>query len=146
VRHVGTNMSHYKQFIVKVNRHVRGRPVGVTWIPKQVFYGQLRDGKRLQGAPCKRYKDRLKISLTSSGLNSETLTKDASDRSKWRSMVCTGLRHFEQESNLITKRQQRKGLAPQPTSSAVNSRQFLCAECDRDCGSRIGLYSHKQDP
>jgi len=70
----------------------------------------------------------------------------ASDTSKWRSMVCAGVRQFEQErtGNLITKRQQRKGLAPQPTSSAVNSGQYVCAQCGLDCGYRIGLFSHKR--
>ena len=38
-------------------------------IPKMLFYGQLMKRQRAQGRPLKRYKDTLKTSLRSCGIN-----------------------------------------------------------------------------
>jgi len=38
-------------------------------LPKQVFFGELKKGKRAQGGPKKRFKDTLKASLKSYGLD-----------------------------------------------------------------------------
>ena len=38
-------------------------------VPKAVFFGQLQEGKRVRGAPRKRYKDQLKRQLAQAGIS-----------------------------------------------------------------------------
>ena len=49
-------------------------------IPKQLFYGQLKNGERKIGAPRKRYKDYFKSNLKDFNINVKAWEKAASDR------------------------------------------------------------------
>ena len=106
-------------------------------IPKDLLYGELTEGKRPTGRPQLRYKDVCKRDLKAMGINLNTWETVASDRTAWRQTVQKGI--FQHEETLAqqseAKRQRRKA-QNRPTSV------YLCAQCGRDCHSRIGLSSH----
>lgn len=114
-------------------------------LPKQVFFGELKNGKRAQGAPKKRYKDTLKASLKSFGLDLKSWESLAQDRPAWRRKVQDGavLCESRRSSCAILKRQQRKSTkeghvaVPQSSTSSLT-----CPVCHREFRARIGLFSH----
>lgn len=112
-------------------------------IPKIVFYGELREGKRSVGAPRRRYKDQLKQQLSQCGLDHRSWETLAANRSGWRSSTRAAVRKYEAKKTQAAKdkRKQRKEASTQAQSDI---RDFLCASCSRPCKSRIGLYSHQK--
>ena len=60
-------------------------------IPKRLMFGELQEGKRSRGAPRKRYKDSLKASLKSFGIDHGTWEKTALNRCGWRTAIYKGL-------------------------------------------------------
>ena len=64
-------------------------------IPKQIFYGQLASGKRLQGGPVRRYKDTLKLNLKQRGISVDSLSSAALNRTAWRSQCPEATDDFE---------------------------------------------------
>ena len=64
-------------------------------LPKRLLRGELHHGKRSRGGQRKRYKDTLKASLKSCGLDPETWEADAQCRTGWRSAVRHGVADFE---------------------------------------------------
>ena len=121
----------WMRWLGHVVRMVDGR------IPKDLLYGELTEGKRPTGRPQLRYKDVCKRDLKAMGINLNTWETVASDRTAWRQTVQKGI--FQHEETLAqqseAKRQRRKA-QNRPTSV------YLCAQCGRDCHSRIGLSSH----
>ena len=113
-------------------------------IPKMVFFGQLADGQRHQGAPLKRYKDSLKSHLKLCGFKPETFTSSSQNRSSWRHDCKEGIIEFEEAriAAQVEKRYHRKQ-AVHTTATSTNQ-QNVCNRCSRICGSRIGLYSHQR--
>lgn len=114
-------------------------------LPKQVFFGELKNGKRAQGGPKKGYKDTLKASLKSFGLDLKSWESLAQDRPAWRRKVQDGavLCESRRSSCAILKRQQRKSTkeghvaVPQSSTSSLT-----CPVCHREFRARIGLFSH----
>ena len=115
-------------------------------IPKQVFYAQLKNGKRRPGGQLLRYKDGLKNTLKSCQVDVNTWEKLCEDRSGWRQLTLSSIEKFEATriEALVQKRQIRKGhAATLPSVAAGASRSvFTCTECGRMCLSRIGLFGH----
>ena len=111
-------------------------------LPKQIFYSELSDGTRKVGKPRKRFKDNLKENLKQCDLNYKTWETDALERSVWRAKVKSGFGKFEKNRRQHLENRRAAGLAcwdyPQPTLPPDNT----CPNCDRVCGSRIGLISH----
>ena len=67
-------------------------------IPKQVFYGQLANGKRARGGQYRRYKDTLKANLKNlktCGIPPDDLEYLASDRIIWRAKCRMAVEEFE---------------------------------------------------
>ena len=60
-------------------------------LPKKVFYGELKEGKRSQGPGFffqeKRYKDTLKASLKDYDILIGSWEQAAQERSKWRGLI-----------------------------------------------------------
>ena len=79
-------------------------------LPKQILFGELKEGKRRVGAPKKRFGDVLKASLNSSGLNYENWEDLASNRTSWRAAVHRGVSSFEEsrKAAALDKRLLRK--------------------------------------
>ena len=60
-------------------------------IPKQLLFGQLEQGHKRQGRPCKRFKDTVKAGLKWCGIPPTELVAAALDRQLWRTIcvICT---------------------------------------------------------
>ena len=64
-------------------------------IPKQIFYRQLTDGKRLANKPKKRFEDCLKQTFKKCDTNSESWEKQAQNRLTWRKVIFAATARFE---------------------------------------------------
>ena len=109
-------------------------------IPRQVMYGELKEGSRKQGRPKLRYKDALKSNLKWSGIQPRQLEACASDRSGWRSLTSKAITAFDEDrrQRLAAARDRRHRAA----STSVQNTNFQCNTCGRLCASSFGLRSH----
>jgi exonuclease III len=109
-------------------------------LPKIALYGELSSGHRGRGAPRKRYKDSLKKTLSTCGIDHHQWASQAADRASWRCTIHQAAETFEQNRRAILeeKRWKRKNRASTTTQS------FPCSLCGRTCLSRIGLVSHQR--
>lgn len=107
-------------------------------IPKQLFYGQLSEGKRRIGKPLKRFKDGVRETLGVFGMAPTALEDTAQQRSKWRAALHDGCERFEEARTerieQIRERRKYPELA-KPTG-------YTCHVCARPCGSGAGLAAH----
>ena len=111
-------------------------------LPRQLFYGEMWEGKRSALKPKKRFKDPIKYYLKQSGLPVDQWEKMASDRSKWRKLIHESIESFENSrmqhsayKRLIGKDEQ--GQAPGPQSHHAN-----CNIRGKICLSLAGLKIH----
>ena len=105
-------------------------------IPKMLLYGQLKEGRRDQGRPLKRFKDTLKASLKSCNVSVNSWEAAAHDRPLWRQRCRHGTKAFEtNRSTAIRLRKERR-------KHCSSLKSFPCSICGRSCASRLGLYSH----
>lgn len=110
-------------------------------IPKDVLYGELAQGQRGVGRPHLRYKDVCKRDMKALDINVNSWENVATNRTVWRSMLYQHLKTGEEKmaAEAAAKRaRRRERIANRPESS------HKCDRCDRDCHSRIGLFSHKR--
>ena len=114
-----------------------------TRIPKQLFYGEIRGGKRRTGRPKLRFKDVLKYSLEKVSVPFKEFEASSHNRLSWRRSVKKGVANFE--SNRI-KHQQIKRAAKKGTLVLCDEGPSLhqCPDCDRICLSKAGLKSHSR--
>ena len=110
-------------------------------LPKQLQYGEIREGRRAAGGQKKRHKDHIKSVLKKFQINPDSLETLASNRSVWRNVCYCGVQAHEEKrhEDMRRRRQQRHQLASLPPSQQEN---FPCQHCDRVCRSGIGLHSH----
>lgn len=110
-------------------------------LPKQVLYGELVQGQRLQGGQKKRYKDYLKVALKKCHINPGDLELLARDRATWRRVCQLGLNKLEQDRrdhrDLLRRRRHERAAQPGITVDSL-----VCDICQKACRSRIGLLSH----
>ena len=114
-------------------------------LPQHILYGELGTGTRSQGGQRKRFKDNLKSSLKSCGINLSSWEALSCNRSRWRSAVTEGIETFERERRRKheEKRLRRKRQRDTSTAESVTSASSVsCHHCGRPCASRIGLVSH----
>ena len=106
-------------------------------LPKQLFFGELTEGKRSAGGPKKRFKDTLKSSLKAFGLNTTSWEKTAEDRQTWRQTIHKGAKQHETQRRTSAKlrRQAKKEKTPKEGTTP-------CPHCPRLFRARIGLSSH----
>jgi len=114
-------------------------------IPKQLLYGELKEGKRSRGGQKKRYKDTLKHNLTVCNINPDNWETLAADRDLWRRTLKNNTILFENRRRdiLTAKREIRKQHQSQAATMTLTS-CFICNHCNVDCHSRIGLFSHSR--
>jgi len=112
-------------------------------LPRQVMYGQLTRGTRTVGAPKKRWKDTLAMSLRSFSIEPHRFEEAAGDRGSWRQVCRRGSELFEAERSRqrAERRARQREAAQRPMGGEFS---LACAECGRLCGSRIGLISHSR--
>ena len=108
-------------------------------LPKDVLYGELSEGKRKVGRPSLRFSDTVKRDLKACAISTDSWETLATDRDGWRLTVRKGIETADKRRGLAAeeKRSRRK-------NQAVNPTDFTCANCSRDCHSRIGLLSHSR--
>ena len=82
-------------------------------LPKRLFYGELKRGKRAQGGQKKRFKDTLKSSLKAFNVDVDSWETLAKDRTSWRSAIKKGAATCEvnRRNAAESKRQARKDRA-----------------------------------
>ena len=89
-------------------------------LPRQLFYGEMWEGKRSALKPKKTFKDTIKYYLKQSGLSVDHYEEMASDRSKWRILIHESIGSFENSRMQYSayKRLIRNGeLSPAPGST-----------------------------
>ena len=126
----------------------RLRWLGHVWrmddgrLPKDILYGQLTQGTRRVGRPFLRFKDVCKRDMKACNITTDTWEANAKDRDSWRNTVIQGIAEADQERfrQAEAKRDRRK-LA---SVSELPPSLFSCPQCNRDCHSKIGLYSHNK--
>ena len=112
-------------------------------LPKRLFYGELKHGKRAQGGQKKRFKDTLKSSLKAFNVDVDSWETLAKDRTSWRSAIKKGAANCEVNRRNATefKRKARKDRA----QNTIDPDQTIpCPNCDRTFRARIGLISHQR--
>ena len=110
-------------------------------LPKQILYGQLKDGRRRPGGPKKRFKDQVKSQMKKCHIPPANLENTANDRMAWKVAVARGVATLEQErtAHRNRMRQQRHARSVAP---AADDPLLVCPTCGKQCKSRIGLLSH----
>ena len=110
-------------------------------LPKQLFYGELINGKRPAHKPMKRFKDYIKNNLKAVGMNVGNWEADAANRAGWRQSVKQGCSRFEEEriKHAKTKRDVRKG---EEIDFPAEVKTWKCEECDRVLLSKAGYVNH----
>ena len=69
--------------------------LGDERLPKQMFYGELTEGKWARHKPKLRFKDCLKTSLKQANIGIDNWEDSAEDRASWRKMIDDGSNSFE---------------------------------------------------
>ena len=110
-------------------------------LPKQLFYGELKTGKRPQHKPRKRFKDNLKDNLKALCINMQDWEKLALNRAQWRNSVREGCSTFEDKRIKYAqmKRGLRKGCHP---DLPADKQSWKCGMCDRVLLSKAGYVNH----
>ena len=95
-------------------------------LPRQLFYGEMWEGKGSALKPKKRFKDTIKYYLKQSGLSVDQWEEMASDRSKWWKLIHESISSFENSrmlysayKRLIRKGEQAPALDPKVTTLTV---------------------------
>ena len=110
-------------------------------LPKQLFYGELVNGKRPPHKPKKRYKDCVKNNLKVLGMDVGNWEKVAENRASWRSSVKEGCNMFEKQrlKHAKLKRAARKGNNINLTGEL---KTWNCETCGRVLLSKAGYVNH----
>ena len=113
-------------------------------IPKQLLYGELREGKRKPSKPKKRYKDGVRECLKAVDIDESDWETNATDRPLWRKMIYDYTTSFEQKriAHSIKKRDARK-MKDIDMPICLKS-ELTCTICGRICLSKAGLKSHSK--
>ena len=112
-------------------------------LPRKTLYGQLHLGQRSAGGQKKRFKDQMKTTLKRCRINPSSLEELASCRDLWRSHSTQGVEYMEEQrtQHRAAKRAKRHTRKATPAPPGT---PFTCPVCNRNCGSRIGLFSHQR--
>ena len=111
-------------------------------IPKQLFYGELCEGKRPVGAPRKRYKDSLKASMKDFGIPTDKWECMAAHRQSWRSHIAKGAKSAEKTRVSVAEKKRATRKAKNQGTSPSKAPLLTCPTCGRGFRARIGLTSH----
>ncbi|KAJ1204408.1 hypothetical protein NDU88_008186 [Pleurodeles waltl] len=93
--------------------------------PKKLLCGELAEDKRTQGGQKKCFKDTMKVSMRSSGIDLDSWETLAQDRPDWQSYIGKGATSYEQSKN--AEGQKKYELC----KSIANPADHLCLTCAR---------------
>ncbi|KAJ1104868.1 hypothetical protein NDU88_002276 [Pleurodeles waltl] len=112
-------------------------------LPKRLFYGELAEGKCTQGGQKKCFKDTLKVSLKSFGIDPDSWEILAQDLPAWQSCISKDATSYEQRrtAEAQKKHELRKSIA---NSLPTNSADHLCPTYERAFRAHNGLIRHSQ--
>ena len=114
-------------------------------IPKDLLYGELATGSRPVGRPALRFKDVCKRDMKNCDIDPSTWEAAAADRSTWRATIKTGTQIADQKKvKQWEERRDQRQQRSEPTALPSQDVVFICSKCDRNCHSRIGLFSHSR--
>ncbi len=121
--------------------HVHRMPDGR--IPKDLLYGELASGKRPTGRPQLRYRDVVKRDLKAVDISIESWESLADNRPEWRGALTRHLKLGEEKLTqaAIERRARRKQV---DSTDRLETSPHTCDLCNRQCRSRIGLFSHRR--
>ena len=132
------NLPSLEEIILKRQLHWVGHVVRMPAdrLPRQVLYGELKDGKRSAGGQKKRFKDNIKRTLKHFQIDPRQLENDAAERSGWRRQVSAGAAAFglAYDAAEADRRHRRHN----PPSGGAHQ----CNQCDRSFATLSGLMSH----
>ncbi|CAI9721245.1 Hypothetical predicted protein [Octopus vulgaris] len=111
---------------------------------KQLSYGELVEGKRCRRKPKKRFKDGIRTSMKSLGMDPEDIETLASDRVGWRTKVWSGVKAFE-EARITHVRLKKRSKEELMIEKMNDNDLFVYSVCDKPCLSFAGLKSHLQN-
>ena len=119
------------------------RRMGNGHIPKDIMFGQLKDGNRPKGRPHLCYKDVGKRDLRNTDIDFETWESIADDRNLWRSVCHEGVRKAEDDrlQDLRLKRDKRK---EKERMNEVPLIVFRCPHCEKDFSVQRALTNRIQ--
>ena len=111
-------------------------------LPKRLFCGELKRGKRPQHKPRKRFKDVIKDNLKVLNVDPDNWEELAKNRNEWRRLISTGCDVFEKKrvEHSILKRALRK--QEENDLIASLSQELKCIYCGRILLSKAGLVNH----
>ena len=103
-------------------------------LPREILYGELREGVRCVGRPLLRYKDVIKRDLRSALIDTSTWEDIANHQDTWWQSVKMGF--SKAEANAIVQATCKRAARKERTASARYSTRHVCATCNlRDCHS-----------
>ena len=111
-------------------------------LPREILYGELRDGARKVGRPLLRYKDTIKRDLKAVKINTNSWEDTAANVDAWRLQIKTQV--LRAEDNARTQAASIRVARKLRATSARASTAHVCPICQQDCHSRIGLLSHSR--
>ena len=109
-------------------------------LPREILYEELREGVRRVGRQLLRYKDVIKRNLRSALIDTSAWEDIAKHRDTWRQSVKSEV--SKAEANARVQATCKRAARKERTASARDSTRHICATCNRDCHSRIGLHRH----
>ena len=129
-----------RQRLLRWLGHVRRTEDGR--IPKDILYGELALGRRTTGRPHLRYKDVCITDMKAVDIDTMSWEGLAADRTEWRNAL---KQHLETgEEKLMAAAADKRARRKEDSSSIRPETTHRCDICNKDCRSRIGLFSHKR--
>ena len=111
-------------------------------IPKDLLYGELASGKMSTCRPHLRFKDVCKRDMKAMEIETNGWETLAADRANWKQAVSAGLMRSETRLRESAEDRRTKRKVRQHTPQVDST--FRCPLCNRDCHSRVGLFSHRR--
>ena len=114
-------------------------------LPKKVFYGELKAGKRSQGGQKKRYNDTLRDSLKDFDIPMGPWEPTAQERSKWRGLINKRAALFKKRKRICAAERKHRERNANTIGPPADSMILTCSTCNRQFRARIGLVSHQKN-
>ena len=110
-------------------------------IRKQLLCGELTHGRPCRGGQKRRFKDKLKVSLKSVDIDTDSWENQTQDHPSWCALITKGscTSEAKRSAKALRKREQRKARAAS-TTTELSPRVYPA--CGRTLRARIGLISH----